>query len=420
MQAEVLVAKGPAAGVGDLRAAMTAARVVSGVDEDEVACIGERLADESAELTAVIARGRPAVDGEDGRLEGELLGPKLAGTPTGHGGLNYRERRALRPVSEGDVVAEVVPPTNGQPGEDVTGRALPAKDGVPCSQQPGEGVRAAGSQLLARLDGALLLTERVVDVTPLVVHAGDVDYDCGNLHTNGALLLQGDICSGFLATSGGDMEVTGAIECGGATSSGSVFVAGGILGDGQTVRAEGDITCHHATSARLVCRQSIHVSELATQSHMQAGAIALTGGKGAVRGGDLRARESIDVKQAGAEAGTETTLAVAELLDERVELARRSVQSARTARASQRGAGKDARDAVRAGDAERRERLRLRERELELMETAEIRIHEVCHPGVVIMFGSKEFRPVERLGPSTFRYNAETKKIVRVELRGAR
>ncbi len=416
MQAEVLLAKGPAATLGDLRAALTAAGVVAGVDEPEVARVAELLSDANAELTAVVARGRPAVDGEDGRLEGPLLGPKLAGTPVGDGALNYRERRALRPVKAGELVAEVVPPSDGAPGEDVTGRVLPAQDGAPCPHQPGEGVRVDGRRLLAELDGALLLTDRVVGVTPLFVHAGDVDYECGNLHTKGALLLQGDICSGFCATSGGDMEVAGAIECGGATSAGSVFVGGGILGDGQTVRAEADISCHHATSARLVCRQTITVSELATQSHMQAGAIEVAGGKGAVRGGDLRARDLIDVKQAGAAAGTETTLAVAELLDERVELARRSVETARAARTSQRGgAGRDSRASVRAADAERRERLRLRERELELMTTAKIRIHEVCHPGVVIMFGHKEFRPVERLGPATFCYDVETESIVRVE-----
>ncbi|MCA8951749.1 MAG: hypothetical protein KDE27_19730, partial [Planctomycetes bacterium] len=95
----------------------------------------------------------------------------------------------------------------------------------------------------------------------------------------------------------------------------------------------------------------------------------------------------------------------------------RSLATARLDRRAARDSGSKAlRAAVRAGDHEQQERLRLRQRQAELLAAAVIRVSDTCHGGVVLRFGNAEFSPDTALGPSAFRYDSERRTIVRGEL----
>lgn len=417
MCATARVAPGAVAPPGELDDVLRLAGIVHGLDVAACRLLAARLGDPNAAADAVVAAGSPPVPGQDGRLDGALLAAQQVGRTDERGNVDYRERDLLRSVAAGEVVATIVSPTDGTPGRDVCGRTVPARSGRAHRQRLGDGVRRDGQRLIAVHAGVVLANERLVDVVPLYTHAGDVDYRSGNLHTTGSLLVKGDVTDGFTATADGDVVVAGIVQGGGVVAGGSVHVGRGILGGADTVRAGGDITCHHATSARLVAGREIRVADQVTDSHLQALCVRVTGGHGSVRGAEVCARDTIEVGTAGSPSGTRTVLAVGDLLQERAALARRTVATARVDRAASRSdrGRKGVRAAVRAGDAERRVELALRLRQREILRTAGIRVLGICHPGVVLRFGDAELRPTDELRAARFRFDIDQERIVREE-----
>lgn len=408
LEARLKVKPGTSATTDQLRSWLASEGIVFGLDQDAIQEIGIGLEKPDFKIDVVVARGLAQVDGTDGELRGKMLAGPLPGKVGKLQRIDYRERCTLHPVSIGDRVAEIIAPTEGTSGKDVKGQELSATPGRPHPQKFGPGVRVEAEHLMAEIDGVVLATEVTMDVVKLYVHEGDVDYGSGNLHTNGSLAIGGSVNTGFCATATGDVTVAGDVQGGSVTVSGSVHVAHAILGCHDVIRAGADITCHHTAASRLAADRSIAVSDQVHEATLQAPDIVVHGDRGIVRGAKLQARDHIHVATAGSPGGAETVLAVAQLLDERVDHARHTVRSSRFDRmATRAGRGKAMRAAVRASDEERAEMIRLRKRQKELMASATIYVEGTCHEGVVIRFGSAELRPNLDLHGVTFRWDAD-------------
>jgi len=419
LEAQLRLRPGPAETIDDAREALANADVVHGIDDHALIVFAAFAGDSEASGTEIVARGTEPVNGENGYLRGGRLESPLAGTTAEDGHIDYRERHTLHPAADGEVLAEIVAPTAGTPGRDVRGHKIASKPGQPHTQRSGPGVRTEGNELIATRDGVMFATDREIDCVPLYAHPSDVDYDSGNLHSRGSLLIKGDVRNGFSATADGDIVITGAVEGGGVTAGGTVSIGRGVLGHDHAVRAGTDILCHHATSARLIADHSIEIGDQAAQTSLQAPTIRVVKGHGAVRGGELRARDKIEVGSAGSPAGTPTTLAVGDLLGEQVELARRSAATSRLSHAVGRqdqNSKKGLRAAVRAGDDERTEQIRLKRRLEEVLRSATITITHTCHPGVLLKFGPAELYITDKTGPAIYHFDCEERSIVCEEL----
>lgn len=413
--AQVRVDRGAVAALTDVRAALTAAGVERGVDEDALTALAERLQEPATGAAIAIAHGIAPVDGTDGCIESRLEKDLQAGRTADDETIDFRERNALRPVTVGDTVAIVRSPTSGTPGHTVRGEPLPPRAGRPDGRHIGEGLERRGDTLVAARDGVVLWTSDLVDVTPLHVHRGDVDYAGGNLHSNGTLIVTGDIVRGFLADASGDVVVHGSVENGQIRAGGAAHVQHGILGD-SVVQAGADVACRHATAARITARGDVEIADQAHQARITADTIHVERGRASVRGGELRAQRRIVVGTAGCPSGTTTLLAVGEPVAERVAAARETAKASRLARSARKTGnrgGKTLRAAVRAADRESDARLRVRRQRAVLLAEAEIQVHTACHPGVVIRFGGAELRPDHELGPCTFHFDQESRTIVR-------
>jgi len=410
--AQLQVMPGPAVTAADLHAWLAAQGVVFGLDEAAVAAVAARLSDPDYLDAVVVANGTEPVCGDDGELRGGLIAGPVAGKVRDAQKIDFRERSMLPPVKKGEPVAEIVKPTAGTKGCDVRGHEVAAAAGDAHGYEFGSGVTVEGRHVVAAREGVVLVADDFVDVVQLYTHDGDVDYESGNLHTEGSFVINGSICTGFRVTASGDVIVAGDVQLGAVTAGGSVHVSQAILGCEDVVRAGADITCHHTAASRLLADRSIAVSDQVHESTLQAPRIDVLGGRGTVRGARLKARDKIHVGSAGSPAGTETVLAVAQLLEERNDHARRALKSARLDRTAGRsGKAKDVRAASKALDAERAELVRLRRRQRELMATARIRVDGTCHEGVIIRFGAAELRPETELQAVTFRWDPEASEI---------
>jgi len=393
--AEAIAVPGPACTLAALRCELLAAGVVSGVDDGALQQFVQRLADPGYAGAMVVARGTPAVPGDDGRVECRFDPRLIPGERQEDGHIDYRERGRLQPIAADQTIGHVVPPTPGTAGCDVRGHRLDPRAGRAHDVRFGSGVRVADGSIVAARGGVLLRDARQLDVVPLFRHAGDVDYRSGNLHTEGSLEIRGDVCEGFAATASGDVAVGGTVQGGTVTAGGSVQVSLGVIGSGATIRAGAAIGCRHATSARLLAGAAVDIADHLTRCTVLAERIHLQRGRGAAVGGELRARQAIRVVDAGVADGAPTLLAVADLTSEQAELVRRTGPDARIGRAAVRAQrdngradGKARRNAQKGTDVLRDEKLRLLQRQRELLRSASIEITGTAHAGVRLRFGT--------------------------------
>jgi uncharacterized protein (DUF342 family) len=140
----------------------------------------------------------------------------------------------------------------------------------------------------------------------------------------------------------------------------------------------------------------VEIADQATHCRIEATNIRMVRGRGTVLGGELHARNKIELRTAGNAQGTPTLLAVADLPAEHAALVRLEAEQSRLERTlgrQQRAAeptGKHLRGAVRGQDRVLQERLRLRKLQAELLQHASIRILGSAHPGVTIRLGNRQ------------------------------
>ena len=293
----------------------------------------------------VLMSGRAPVKPVNGRLEwshdyfasGWAIDEKT-------GAIDFWERIDHRNVLEGDLLVTVLAPVEGTPGLDVQGNPISVDKPKTAKIRCGKGVHQdslpEGLAVYASRHGKIRFNDGTVAVDDVLVIKGDVSLETGNIHHNGAVIVEGDVREGATIQTEGDIEVKGLLEPCNIQAGGGLTVDGGIIGDedhliqvgGQVlaryirqavIRAEGDV---------LVVREINH-SDVATRGKVDVS-------QGRIAGGRTLARKGIFVAEAGAGggpsteliAGVDTTLGVKlkHLRDRtgRLETARDSIQTA--------------------------------------------------------------------------------------------
>ncbi len=420
LSAVAKVSAGAAASRAELDAELQRAGVVFGHDEAALRALAELLLDPDHAGEHVVANGVAPQHGANGRLDPQFTLGQTIGEVCKDGHVDFRERRLLQPIGPDEHIASVHAPTAGTAGKDVRGRPLPARPGAAAKFRLGPGARLADDKILASRGGVVLADDKTIDVVPLYQHRGDVDLKSGNLHSEGSLEVTGDVGDGFAATATGDVMVRGVVQSAKVTAGGSVHVDQGILGTQSEVTAGVDLSCRHATAAQLQAGGTILVHDQLAHCRARGERILLVEGRGQAFGGELRAQISIEVSAAGTKEGAATLLAIADLLDERNELAQLSSEAARVARVATRGdntngrisKGKGTRLAVRAEDRSETERLRLIARQRELLDNASVVIHDVAHVGVRIQLGDLVLRIDAPRHAVRYRYDRDQNQIL--------
>lgn len=402
----------------ELQELVQAAGVRHGIDGEAVAAFERSLLDPTFTGTVVVARGAAATPGVDGQVEGATTSTFAPGEKRADGSLDFRERHFLRPIAAAEVIARIVPPTAGTPGVDVRGAVIAARPGRPHGIRFGPGVRIVDDQVLARRSGVLALGDRKLDVVSVFTHKANVDYASGSLHTEGSLVVQGDLTPNFTVTAGGDVHVTGSVFDASVLAEGNIRIDQGAQGRAASLRAGGDVGCRHATSATLVAEGTIEIGDQATHCMLRATRLAARTGRGTVFGGEARMRSGIIVRTAGTAQGSPTTLAVGDVTDlaamgirERNLDHKVASRAQRCVAAGERGSTKALRQGLRSADVALANRLELARRQRELLTTATIEIIDTLHPGVDLVFGERRFAITTTRHRARFRWCEDTSTV---------
>lgn len=298
---------------------LTELGVTEGILSDEI----RRAVAAGVAEGVVIARGRPPVHGEDGRLE-SLLPEVRSRVPrlTETGQTDFRDLGEILTVSPGQPMMRRRPPTEGIDGVTVLGAPIPAIAGKAvmfATNLAGAQIDADDpDRLLAQIAGQPVVVPGGMIVEPVYTVAA-VNMATGNVSFDGSVVVRGDVAAGMRIKASGDIEIGGTAEPCFLEAGGNIVVKGGALGGvgrkeyaDSVIRCGGTFTAGYAQQARVEVGDSIFIDDVAMQCELAAGKHICVGNKrrGHIIGGHALATLSITGKVLGSPNRIATTFEV--------------------------------------------------------------------------------------------------------------
>lgn len=284
----------------------------------------KRIFDEKTFGSSVLAaKGEPAVDGVNGRIEYHFdCSNAQVFEEDEFGNVDYRDLGLVTNIVEGTVIADIIPQTEGQPGKDIRGLVAAQYPGKPPVFTVGSGTKLSedGLSIYADISGNLRWcgTHFVVDKD--VTIKGDVDVSVGNIDFIGDVIVKGNVEEGYEIYSGGNVTVTGMVTGARIYAKGKIDVRMGVVSssfegedisanffENSTITAKGKLTAQNFIGCEVFC----------------AGRLTASGGKAAIIGGKYTCLSDIEANIIGSETYTRTNLVLgntAVLAEEKIEL----------------------------------------------------------------------------------------------------
>ncbi len=273
--------------------------------------------------SVLAAKGEPAVDGVNGRIEYHFDRSNVQVFEEDEfGNVDYRDLGLVTNIVQGTVIADVIPPTEGQPGKDIRGIVAGQTPGKLAPLTVGAGTRLSedGLRVYADISGNLRWcgTHFVIDKD--VTIKGDVDASVGNIDFIGDVIIRGNVEEGYEIYSGGNVTVTGMVTGARISARGNIDVRMGVVS--STFNAE-DISANFFENCNINARGKLSAQNFMGCEVFCGGKLTASGGKAAIIGGKYTCLSDIEANIIGSETYTRTNLVLgntAILAEERIDL----------------------------------------------------------------------------------------------------
>lgn len=268
--------------------------------------------------TFVVAKGQPAVNGEDTRFE-VLVNLTRDRTPKvdANGLIDFRELGEIPVVDEGQPLMRRIPPTPGYPGRTVLAGLLNPKPGKDEGFAPGlAGVVVSVKDhnlLCAEVRGQPVQVGYNGMMVERVIHFNGATMATGNIAFDGTVHIDGDVLTGMKVQTTGDVIVTGTVDGGLIDAGQSVLVQGGIIAHAH-IKAGESVSARFVENSRVEAGVNIGIDDMALQSELLAGNQIEVGRKATKRGrlvgGSARATMKVSTPLLGDPASSVTQVIV--------------------------------------------------------------------------------------------------------------
>jgi len=301
------------ASVEDAMAALRENGVVAGIDEKAVAM----AIFTQANKPILVAEAIPPIPGEPAKLEYKFRTDrsKVELVEDEHGRVDFKRLNLIENVRAGQVLVVKKPPGKGKPGKLVNGIEIAAPSGQDVKMPVGRNteVSIGGTELIASMDGQVLLVGDKVNVEDIIEIKGDVGLETGNIYFLGTVLIKGGVEDGFEVEATGDIQIKHSVGKCFISAGGSIAIGEGVKGKmAARLFAGGDIFAKYIENAKVEAKGTVQVTQEIMHSQVDAGKSVLLEGKqrGSIIGGKVRAGNEIRAREIGAPAGTYTRIEV--------------------------------------------------------------------------------------------------------------
>jgi len=261
----------------------------------------------------VIANGVEPIQGANAYIEYFFnTNPNTKPKLNEDGSVDFFDLQTISKCEAGQVLATLTPEVQGKPGMRVTGEKILPRDVRVEKLKFASNIElsADGCSLISKVNGHVSLVDDKVFVSD-VYEVVDVDTSTGNINYVGNVLIKGNVKTGFKVKAQGDIEIRGVVEAAEIEATGNVTIARGFNGMGKgIIKAGGNVIAKFIQNGEVEAGGYIH-SEAILHSRLSASKdIDVTGKKGFVVGGSVRALGNVSAKTIGSEMGGETSISV--------------------------------------------------------------------------------------------------------------
>jgi len=208
-----------------------------------------------------IAQGTLPVPPKDARLVFHFeTNLKKAGTEKKDGSIDFKNRGEIISVKEGTLLAEKIPPEEGKPGLDVTGKIINVQKPKDIIIKTGKGVTKSPDnlQVFASVNGMPEIDKSgKINVHQVLVINGDVGMLTGHIFFDGAVFVKGEVSPGFQVKA--ERLETSAIMNAEITTTGDIVVKGGIVG--AKIQANGSVSAKFIKATQIISKKDVVIQQ---------------------------------------------------------------------------------------------------------------------------------------------------------------
>lgn len=295
----------------EIKKALSNAGVKMGIIEER---ISEIVENRQYGVSIRVAEGKVVEHGEDGRYE-LFFDSNIDGKPKvrENGSVDYLNIKLFEMVSEGDKLAEYIPPTKGAFGFDVKGKLLVPKPGRPKPPLRGKGftVSEDGNIYYAAINGKVEYRNTDLNVYDIIQIDGDVDLTVGNIDFSGDVNIKGNVISGITIRAKGNVFVGGFVEDAVICAEKDVVLSDGVNGKGiGRITAKGNVNARFIENAYVTANENVNADNILNSTILARGKVNVTSGKGAIHGGDVTGMLGVEANNIGNDSYLPTTIRV--------------------------------------------------------------------------------------------------------------
>ncbi len=282
--------------VGDVLRIMKHHDIKQGIKKDVII---EKLNKKDYFTDTVVAEGKQAVDGTDGKFL-YYFRKELKKKPRvlENGTVDYKSMELFEMVQSGQLVAEYQPATSGVFGYDITGKLCSPARGKELPPLHGKGFTMSEDRkkYYSMLDGIIELDAKGnLDIRNVYTVPGNVDISTGNINFNGDVNIVGSIESGYTVNATGNVVVNGSCEGGSIDAGKDIILHKGCQGQGiGSLKAGGTITGQFFESVSITAGGDVVASYLLNCDVRCDGKLLVEGRRGLILGGYMCAKQGVN------------------------------------------------------------------------------------------------------------------------------
>ncbi len=261
----------------------------------------------------VVAQGREPRHGTDAYIK-YYFNTDVHARPTlkDDGTVDYFHLNMINPCKKGQLLAKIIPEDEGEYGTTVQGAKIKPRQVKKAHLEFGHNIEISEdrTKITSMVDGHVSQVEGKVFVAD-VYKVENVDPSTGNIDFEGSVQVDGNVFSNFAIHAGGNVIINGVVEGAHIEAGGNIVIARGMNGMTKGVlKAGGNIVAKFLENATAVANGYVSTESILHSNVTATTEIQVTGKRGFITGGHVRAGRKIEVKTLGATLGAHTVVEV--------------------------------------------------------------------------------------------------------------
>lgn len=221
---------------------------------------------------------------------------------------DFRELNLIVPIKKGEVIADITPPTEGEPGIDIFGRTIKAEPGKMPNITVGKNtlMTADGRNIVAACSGHIIYGTGCFNVESTVTVKTDLDLSVGNISFSGDVLIKGNVMEGFSIKAGRNVRIEGTAFSASITAGGNIIINGGAIN--TDIDCEGDVSVGFCENSTIKAKGKVESAQFAFCNVFCYGELIAKGKTGVISGGNITCMKNVTAGIIGSEKYTATEI----------------------------------------------------------------------------------------------------------------